>query len=158
MGKAKVCKIVHNLCVYPHKLILTILVTSEGSFGLETKRFINWLRSQVSLEWKSTPFLLEINMLNITILRSQTKLLTTHFSLVSILVMQKTSSPHIIVWLFPRRTLTMGLTVLCLTREVGGMKAVIILVSTVTMEVTITNGTWNSREARWNWNPNLPDK
>ena len=23
MGKAKVCKIVHNLCVYPHKLILT---------------------------------------------------------------------------------------------------------------------------------------
>ena len=45
-------------------------------------------------------------------------------------------------------TLTMGLTVLCLTREVGGMKAVIILVSTVTMEVTITIGPGTSRGAR----------
>ena len=65
------------------------------------KGFINRPRSRVSWGWKLTPLLMETNMLNIMILPSQTKPLTTHCLV--ILVMQKTSSPPIIVLLFSRK-------------------------------------------------------
>lgn len=76
-------------------------------------------------------------MLNIIILWSQTKLLTTHFQLVSILVM------------FTYRN---GMAFATKDRDndksCGDITAAITPTSTVTMEMAFTSGTGSSTEAR----------
>ena len=137
------------------------LVTSEGSFGLETKRFINWLRSRVSCEWKLTPHRLEIDTQNIVILRWPMKQPTIPCLSDSILVTLPINFPIITVWLSPPRigTMTRAVgTVLRLTEEHGGMISVLYPAWTVTSEVVTIFGIGiYSWEARWNSNQNTLD-
>ena len=133
-----------------------------GDFWLGNEKMINWLRSRVSCEWKSTPHRLEIDMQNIVILRWQMRQPTIPCLLDSILVTLKIDFLIITVWLSPPRTGTITRTVgtvLRFTKEHGGLMPVLIPAWTVTSEIATMNGTGvHSLVARWNSNQNPLDR